>query len=175
MKLEYPVEPIVLPPEMKNQSNGKIAPILLHDIPGGGKLEAYTYWYWTVLQQECAKAGVTLTYTGTYRTYQQQEALFLSRYTTEHVSNNMKRWNGTAYYLRPHMAEAAIPGTSNHGMGIAIDMALNGYSNNAVSIDQHGLDVVKYIIAAHDLGFSWEGDPQSDLFEPWHIRHYRPS
>lgn len=171
----YPVHPVTLPTNLANQPNGKLDPTLLYPVTGGGQLEAYTCWYYTILTQECAKANLVLTYTGTYRTYAQQVALWYQRMTTQPVSNNSRIWNGVVWYLRPGMASCAVPGTSNHGTGIAIDIAENGFGTHAQPITQHGLVVVAYINAAHNLGFSWEGDPHSRLFEPWHIRHYRPS
>lgn len=61
-----------------------------------------------------------------YRPIAQQEQLFLSRYTTSPVSNSKKTWNGRVYYLKPGMAQAAVPGNSMHGLGLAIDFCREG-------------------------------------------------
>lgn len=63
-----------------------------------------------------------------FRSYQAQYALFMQRY--EQVSlavylvtgtSRRKRWDGRWWRLRPGMAMAATPGSSNHGNGLAID------------------------------------------------------
>src|SRR5688572_8512713 len=61
--------------------------------------------------------------TGRYRSYQQQVDLFLSRYVTWNTGNSYKYWNGRRYYKRDGVAMAATPGTSNHGLGLADDLA----------------------------------------------------
>jgi len=58
---------------------------------------------------------------------------------------------------------AAVPGTSNHGWGCAVDVALGGYGNAATSV---AFPFLSWAIEhAHQYGWSWE--VQS---EPWHLR-----
>jgi len=62
--------------------------------------------------------------TGRYRSYERQEALFLERYTTTPIEGRpTKTWNGIVWYQKPGVAMAATPGTSNHGLGLADDVA----------------------------------------------------
>ena len=71
-----------------------------------------------------AEDGLTLSATGTWRSYDQQVALFLQRYTTRcHPGRRHERWKGLDYWLRPGVAGAAVPGTSNHGRGLAVDLS----------------------------------------------------
>ncbi len=58
---------------------------------------------------------------------------------------------------------AAVPGTSNHGWGCAVDTALGGYGASAKVVDSVFLQWALEHVAAN--GWSWE--VQS---EPWHLR-----
>lgn len=61
-----------------------------------------------------------------YRTYDRQVAMFTERYV-KHGTNKPKTWNGFQWGLRSGMSQAATPGNSNHGLGLAIDfMHING-------------------------------------------------
>ena len=63
-----------------------------------------------------------------------------------------------------NLATAAVPGTSNHGLGIALDIALGTSPSNATSVTPA---TVNWLIAnAHRYGFSAE--LQS---EQWHWRY----
>jgi D-alanyl-D-alanine carboxypeptidase/Putative peptidoglycan binding domain len=70
-----------------------------------------------------ARDGVVVSSTGTWRSYEQQEQLFRSRYVTTDTGGKKKVWNGTAYWQLPKVASAAVPGTSNHGWGLAADLS----------------------------------------------------
>ena len=112
--------------------------------------------------------GVDLTYTygGCYRTYAQQEALFLQRYRLGYVKGKVNKFYGGKWYtLRPGMAQAATPGTSNHGYGLAIDVALGTHPSQAHSLTGPALRWLLWV--APHYGFGWEIDS-----EPWHIRYY---
>lgn len=71
--------------------------------------------------------------TDSYRPYAVQERIFLERYRRSYCEYKPGRvdrrvWNGVAYYRRPGTAAAAVPGTSNHGGGIAVDVTgLGGF------------------------------------------------
>jgi D-alanyl-D-alanine carboxypeptidase/Putative peptidoglycan binding domain len=67
--------------------------------------------------------GVTLSATGTWRSYDQQKAMFLDRYTTTNNGGKTKTWEGKTYWQKPKVAMAAAPGTSNHGLGLAVDLS----------------------------------------------------
>jgi len=67
--------------------------------------------------------GVTLSATGTWRSFDQQKQLFVSRYVTHDTGGPKKVWNGVVYWQLPKVASAAVPGTSNHGLGLAVDLS----------------------------------------------------
>src|SRR4029079_12224102 len=88
---------------------------------------------------------------------------FLQRYTTSNTGRKSKVWNNRTYWLKRGMAMAAVPGTSNHCWGCAVDAALGGYGNAAKSVGEPFLSWA--VGNARRLGWSWE--VQS---EPWHLR-----
>jgi len=69
----------------------------------------------------CPKTGLT----ETYRSYAEQVALFLSRYTTQAAGSgsygDVRPWLGVRYVRTSPLGMGAIPGTSIHGSGRAID------------------------------------------------------
>lgn len=67
--------------------------------------------------------GVKLSATGTWRSYEEQKQLFLSRYVTDPTDEESKTWNGTTYWKLPDVPSAATPGRSNHGLGLAVDFS----------------------------------------------------
>jgi LAS superfamily LD-carboxypeptidase LdcB len=64
-------------------------------------------------------------------------------------------YQGKLWYLKKGMAPMAVPGTSNHNWGIAIDIA-----------NASGKRLDWLLANADKFGFSWE--LQS---EPWHLRY----
>jgi peptidoglycan hydrolase-like protein with peptidoglycan-binding domain len=163
--IPYPVVKAAIPAWVKKYGNGtipqdkmiKVAPI------GSGYLVPEAAAAWRNLQNAAAVRGFTLTMTGAYRTFQGQKDLFLQRYTTTNTGRKSKVWNNRTYWLKPGMAMAAVPGTSNHGWGCAVDAALGGYGNAAKSVGEPFLSWA--VNNARRLGWSWE--VQS---EPWHLR-----
>ena len=161
----YPVVPAAIPSWAKNYGNGqipldkmiKVAPI------GAGYLLPQAATAWRNLQGAANAAGFTLTMTGAYRTLDQQVSLFGARYVTENTQRSTKTWNNVRYWLKPGAAMAAVPGTSNHGWGCAVDAALDGYGSAARAVGEPFLSWA--VQHAGRYGWSWE--VQS---EAWHLR-----
>lgn len=88
-------------------------------------------WAWTAMQIAAKADGHILDTTGRYRSAARQEALFRERYKPGEENNDgcgSKLWQGQRWYLQRSdkggcMAMAATPGTSNHGLGLADDIA----------------------------------------------------
>ena len=164
-KITYPVAPAAIPGWVKPLGNGKI-PIdrMLKVAPlGSGYLIPEAAAAWRNLQNAASAAGFSLTMTGAYRSYDQQVTMFNERYSTSSTTAGSKVWNGTTYWLKEGMAMAAVPGTSNHGWGCAVDTALGGYGAGAKPVDPVFLQWALENVGAN--GWSWE--VQS---EPWHLR-----
>lgn len=168
-----PVHDITRPAVLSGQANGRLSSSILTTIamPGGGTatvLAGATARCWTAMLAAAAAAGFRFHSEGSYRTYDQQVSLFRARYSRDpaYKGRPSRLWdsdgNGTAetWYLLPGMASAAVPGTSNHGLGLAIDLADTASGISAAAVTW---------LTAHaaDYGISFE--LQS---EPWHLRPY---
>lgn len=162
---KYPVSKAAIPPWVKQHGNGEIAlDVMIKVAPiSSGYLVPEAAAAWRNLQNAASAAGFALTMTGAYRTYDQQKAMFEDRYTTTDTGRKSKVWNNKTYWLKPGVAMAAVPGTSNHGWGCAVDAALGGYGKAAEPVREPFLSWA--LAEARRHGWSWE--VQS---EPWHLR-----
>jgi LAS superfamily LD-carboxypeptidase LdcB len=157
--MKYPVKKVVLPADLKGKTNGKLPTSLLLAVPGGSMHHIAAKAY-LAMQKDARKAGITLAPTSsadTYRRYSVQLKAFLHRYDNTTRKSLPKRFNGKLWWLKPGFAGVAVPGESNHGWGLAIDIA---------NANQKTLE---WLLANADkYGFSWEAQS-----EPWHIRYYK--
>lgn len=111
-----------------------------------------------------ARTGITLTVRGWNRTLAEQERFFFERYYPSATGTLDPRWyKGVRYVRNPAHASAAIPGTSNHGWGLAVDVVdygnvgQFGYPRRAATFP---------ILAAH----GWtDAEGRGDIQEPWHL------
>ncbi len=155
---------VVLPADLTNAKNGQLRPNLLRAIRPLGQLHHLSADAYHAMRAAALADGIRpfkpTSRADTYRTYQEQVALFTSRYTmTPLPGRPSKVWEGRRWWQKPNTAVAAVPGTSNHGLGIAVDIA-----------DASG-DRLDWLEAnALTYGFSWEFTSGA---EPWHIRYYR--
>ncbi len=148
-------------------ANGLIPDASLASIPGGGRLLVAVAAGWAQLCAEVHRLyGWTPTPTGpldAYRPLATQRAIFLARYQTsyaEYAKGEVDRrvWNGVSYWRKPGQAAAAVPGTSNHGLGCAVDVT--GLS---------GFDGLRYHqLAAVAARFGWTNTEGRGIDEPWH-------
>lgn len=155
--MKLPIKTVLLPKDLYGQSNGVVDPKLLAAV-AGGKLHHLAAKAWTVMVAEAGKAGVALKPTSpadTYRPLAVQEKAFLARYDNTKRDTRHEKWKGKDWWLKPKMAGVAVPGTSNHGWGLAVDVA---------GVNEQRL---KWLLAnAARFGFSWEAQS-----EPWHVRY----
>ncbi len=172
--MAFPVRTVTQPSVLTGQTNGKLDPAILLDTPAPGvtwpcRLVEPAARSYRALSAAAQRAGHTLKPSGpfdSYRPYYVQERIFLQRFTTNPVSSTRRTWQGETWYLRPGMALAAVPGTSNHGRGIAVDIGEERDGDTGTeSIDDGTL---RWLLANEErFGFSHE--VQS---EPWHIRYF---
>ena len=179
MPITLPKRKPLIPLELLYKPNGKLPANLLHTYtPGTGQLTGRALWWFTVLKHEAAKAGFQLTYTpgGCYRTYTQQYNLFLSRYEPCSFAvwlitptSRRKTWNENSQnkYWRKKLingsypATAAVPGYSNHGLALSVDLALGAKPSEAKSLT---VAAINWLVAnAPKYGIYAESDA-----EPWH-------
>jgi hypothetical protein len=173
--MAFPVHDISWPAVLARQPNGRLPAAILAEVEGqaGGpviRLVAPAAKAWSALCAAALDAGHVLKSTGgadSYRPYSVQEATFRDRYTTSLLSGRpYKVWQGQRWYQRPGTAVAAVPGTSNHGWGLAIDTGEERDGRPGTDdLDQATLDW----LVRNELTFGFSHELQS---EPWHIRYW---
>lgn len=175
--MTFPIATVVRPADLTGQTNGRLSAALLRPV------NPNTAWVmhhlaaraWEALRHNAWRAGVRLSVSGNpYRSYEQQVNLFRQRYTSVYdpglnTLEDKRVWNGVTYYKRLGVAAVAVPGTSNHGWGLAVDTAIDADGDLAFEWPTNSLNqaAINWLLAnASKFGFSWE--LQS---EPWHIRY----
>lgn len=97
-----------------------------------------------------------------YRPLAVQASTFLARYVPARTGGgaygDVRWWNGVRYVRRAGTAAAAVPGTSNHGRGRAVDVTgLGGFG---------GKRFAQFASVAIPLG--WSNAEGRSVNEPWH-------
>lgn len=159
-----PIVPVKRCSCLANAKAGQLKPSLLRPIEKGGRLHQCAADAYEAMDAAANAAGIDLSPTSpadTYRSLEMQETAFFQRYTTTPKNKELKKqkpriYQGKAWYLKKGMAPLAVPGTSNHNWGIAVDIA-----------NASGKRLEWLAANAPLYGFSWEVLPQ----EPWHIRY----
>jgi hypothetical protein len=165
--MKLPVEKMNLPAELKGHKNGELPASLL--VPcgiGNFKMTPRAAAAMRALVAAATAAGFQVRATGTYRDYDGQERLFRSRYTREYLPGRpSKLWNGETWHQLPGTSMAAVPSTSNHGLGVAIDFAEE--RDGDPQVESVSTAFVTWLVGnAHRFGFSAEAQS-----EPWHWRY----
>jgi len=156
------VVPVKMPADIKNCKPGELPGSVLRPIPGGGQLHWLAAAAWSAMCEAAEKDGVTLKPTSsgdTYRTLKMQLNAFLSRYQKEPIAGASTRtYEGVKWYKKsPKLASLAAPGSSQHNLGLAVDV-------HSASEPKR----LNWLIAnVRKFGFSWEVVPE----EPWHLRY----
>jgi LAS superfamily LD-carboxypeptidase LdcB len=161
--MKLPTKKPTKPTTLAKQKNGRLDTALLHPcgLPGF-VMEATAARAMRALVAAAREAGFTLTATGTYRTFEQQRRLFLSRYTRLPIPGRpTKTWKGLTYWQKPFTAQAATPGKSNHGLGLAADLAIVDKNKRVVSLPKN----VVWFLVNEAPKFGIHAELQS---EPWH-------
>jgi D-alanyl-D-alanine carboxypeptidase len=178
MTLVLPKMAVTLPACLDGQLNGKLPASLLVDTPGlaGGptvRLVEPAARSWRALAAAAGRDGIVLRATSivdSYRPYVVQFNVFEDRYWPDPEPGFIgeRYWAGHydlagnwvlghTWYQKPHTAVAAVPGTSNHGRGLAVDVAGAGEPG----------PILTWLLAHAEIyGWSWEVDS-----EAWHIRY----
>jgi LAS superfamily LD-carboxypeptidase LdcB len=157
---DLPIIPVKLCSCLKNAKPGELPPKLLRAIEGKGRLHHCAADAYEAMDAAANAEGIDLSPTSqadTYRSLETQEYGFYQRYTTNVLPGQKPRiYKGQAWYLKKGMAPLAVPGTSKHNLGIAVDIA----NSNGKRLEWLKANAVSF-------GFSWEVVPQ----EPWHLRY----
>lgn len=156
-----------LPDGITSKHNGQMPEDRLKPIHCGGKLYIDAARSWLAMVRAAAQDNVFLNLNHpslAYRPFERQLTLFKQRFVPVDNSSNLSRdafrveFEGKVWQLKPKEAYAAIPGTSSHGYGLAVD------------IENIFLDYVKNWVAknAEQFGFVKEWS-----FEPWHFTYVK--
>lgn len=159
-----PVAKMKLPSTLKRQRNGLIKRTLLEPCGLGNYiLLSPAARSFRALVAAAKEAGFEVWVTGTYRSLAAQVELFTSRYGNSKVSGAPAVWwNNRRWWKRPAVAQAAKPGTSNHGWGLAVDFCLK----DGKTIVPVSKPFVNWLVK-NAADFGWSAELQS---EPWHWR-----
>ena len=148
------------------EKNGRLTK--LTDIGQNQRLAPGAAESWLELVADAAEAGHAVLITDSYRPEAVQIRVFTQRYTTIYSDSSRldrKEWEGRVYWRRPHYASAAVPGTSNHGWGTAVDIRgiNNGFGNPPHPTYQW--------LARHAGKYGWTNPSWAktkNFWEPWH-------
>ncbi len=156
----FPVERITLPADLRGVTPGELPPHLLRAVKPYGWLHHLAADAYHALRAQAFMDGIKPfkpTSAGdTYRSIAMQRAGFLARYQKQPIAGASTRtWNGEVWYLQKGYAPMAAPGSSNHNLGIAVDI----WTASGERLDWMLKNCKRF-------GWSWE--IQS---EPWHIRY----
>lgn len=141
--------------------NGKLA--TTNTVYAGHRLRADAAAAWARL---VAAYGQQIRITDSYRPYEVQERIFRQRYAPQRSGGgsygDVRYWKGVRYVRKPGTAAAAVPGTSNHGWGLALDLA-DGVNRGSGPV----WDWLQ-ANAAHYGWYNpaWAKHPRT--YEPWH-------
>lgn len=141
-----------------------------------------------VLRDDAAQAwdravkefGKSVLLTGAWRSYGVQASLFEARYEQRAWPysgpyGDVRWWKGLRY-VRMRGAAAAVPGTSNHGGGIAVDVKTRRYAGDpphsqaVVFTAWNDPDRVRFLKVAAKHG--WDDDEGRQVNELWHLTYY---
>jgi hypothetical protein len=172
--------PITKPCDLNGTSNGKLPASLLTPIPvpSGGRLHHLAARSWTAMVNHAAVDGVRFRGISTgdcYRSYDAQVTLFQQRYVPG-PGPGQKTWNGVVYHLKTGMAPAAVPGTSNHGDGLAIDACALDAAGKIVALDPSpgttiGRRAYQWLMD-HYVAYGWSHEYTDPKSEPWHLHYW---
>ena len=161
--MAFPIRTLVRPSALNGQQNGRLDPGILKATKGQAagptvELVEPAARAWRALCAEAENAGHILKISGpssAYRTYAVQELIFRQRYTTTNNGTHGRLWEGRYWYKKPGVAAAAVPGTSNHGWGLAVDLGEERDGDKGTeSMDAATLEWLG--VNAGRFGFSWE-------------------
>jgi len=111
------------------------------------------------------KWGAALPITSGWRSVATQRAIFTARYTPAKTGGGQfcdaRLWNGVRYVRTSPLGPAAVPGTSNHGAGTAVDV--KGFTSFGAK------QRLKFLALARDFG--WSDADGCLIAEPWHLTY----
>jgi hypothetical protein len=130
-------------------------------------------------ERAVAAFGKRVLITGAWRSYETQERIFRERYRAGARSpfGDYRYWpKDGRTWGRVTGAAAAVPGTSNHGGGVAVDVKTARqagdppYAEAIIFAAWGDVDRVRFLKVAKDHG--WADDEGRSVGELWHLTYY---
>jgi len=170
--LIYPAKPLIIPTEVKLYKNGLLPLGRLKTVKCGGQMYAPVADWFDKMYDAAFAAGFKFRNEGAFRSFQSQLTLFESRYAdsdTGRVPTVTRKYEGKTWYLKKGMSPSATPGTSNHGWGLAMDLA---YEVKGTLTSMGGKCLDWLCANGPRYGFYLQGsDPKNPEFEAWHWQY----
>jgi LAS superfamily LD-carboxypeptidase LdcB len=162
--VKYPSKTLVIPKELRTVENGRLDEGTLANIKCGGKMWKWAALSFNMMFDTAKKDGIVFKNEGDYRPYARQLAMFKDRYSLVDEGRKpqvIRKFEGKVWYLKKRKSPSATPGTSNHGLGLAIDLEVKDPK------------VLAWLCAnASKYGFYLQGsDPSHPEFEAWHWQY----
>lgn len=177
--MNYPVKNVKLPKALTKVPNGHLPPTMLKKLVTGGTLYPTAADAFNAMYGAAKVSGITLANIGDYRSYEAQYKLFMERYSPTPTGRNpevKRRWNKKIWFLRKGCAPSATPGKSNHGYGLAIDLATK-VGDKRVTLASNKKAWNWMLANAPQYGFYLAGGPKTITgkpnpnWEPWHWQY----
>ena len=168
---QYPVLPVVMPADLAGTENGKLPETVLRPLNSypNGKLHRMAATAFNCMQLAAFFDKIELnpvSPSDCYRNADIQTGIFFQRYTDQNNGAKVTRQHdGKTWYLLPGKAPCSAPQKSNHGWGLAVDIANCSGARLDWLLGDGGLTS-----NALKFGFSWETTPAKPGHEDWHIR-----
>jgi len=178
--MKVPYKKLVLPSVLKGQVNGRLDKSLLARVKCGGKMLNVAAEAFNAMYDEAQKAGITLRNIGDYRSYDGQLAMFNDRYSLTDSGRKpqvTRQFQGKTWYLKKGKAPSAAPDPtgksgSNHGWGLAIDLAAENKKGEVVSLSSTKKAFPWLLKNAPRFGFFLQTDnTKSPEYEAWHWQY----
>jgi LAS superfamily LD-carboxypeptidase LdcB len=180
MNMKVPYKKLVLPAVLNGQINGRLDKNLLAPVKCGGKMLKVAAEAFNDMYEEAQAAGVTLRNIGDYRSFDGQLAMFNDRYSLKDQGRKpqvTRTFEGKTWFLKKGKAPSAAPDPtgkkgSNHGWGLAIDLAAEGKQGELVSLGGTKKAYPWMLKNAPRFGFYLQTDnTKSPEFEAWHWQY----
>lgn len=156
--MTLPTLPLVRPSDLNGQANGELDSHLLvkveHDV-----MHHLAARSWRAMQAAAARDGVRIAVgADAYRPFDTQDRIFRSRYAPHSFwLPTARKYDGSWWVKKRGQDAAAVPGTSNHGWGLAVDVDDCSTENTPAC----------RWLKANAAGYGWSAEIQS---EAWHWR-----
>jgi hypothetical protein len=174
----HPVAKMILPKEVEKVGNGKLTDKMMKKVKCGGVMWSEAADAFNAMYDAALAAGHKLRNIGDYRPFEGQLSMFMDRYDQKPTGRKpeiTRNYQGKTWYLKKGKSPSGTPGTSNHGFGLAIDLAIDAKGKIA---NIGGTKAYAWMCEnAPSYGFYLQGAPTkadgkpNPEYEAWHWQY----